>query len=1318
MYIDKRKPFKRIYFLVICLLLYSFSGIVAAQADPIMSGTSAPSNPAASKAATDLLNYLNKIQGKNIISGQLNYIIDLNEFTNKTREISGKTPGIWASDFSYYYGPTLEEDRQKLTDTAMEQWHNGSIISLCWHEQRPSDPYDAGWTSVQGNWYTDEEMTQLVTPGTDLYKQWIAQINQIVPYLKLLKDAGVPVLWRPYHENNAGWFWWGARPDQTVQLWKNLYNYMTKECELNNLLWVWSPASNNEWADPLSPYYPGDEYLDVCSQDIYDGFKPEYYQELIDVSHGKPIAIGECGGLPDIDFLKVNQPKYTYFMAWGKNLIESNTTDTIKNVYNNPYVLTQDTVQTNYVKNSEFDNGIDSWSTEKKGDYSVITGAGLSGTNALKVTMTNGSSGNMNKVQVKQTVAIESGKSYSISFTGKAEASKVIEVVLQKSTPPHTVYWRQKLELSDSIKAVQYSFESDVKDTAAELCFNLGGSKEAVYLDRVRMTDWTPGTYLAPEVPPQPGTWITVDDRNPAVAFNGMWVRNTVNTAYNNSETFANTAGNYAEFKFTGSAIQYVGGKANDFGSVDVYIDGVKEQTIDLNNAGNAELNVLLFEKTGLRKTEHTIKIVAVNSSPIVLDAFKYFYELPPVPKLVNLVRNPEFDNGTEGWYWLQSEKARGEMSITTDAGLSGNNALKAFLTIGGDDNWNAQINQDFSITKGKRYKISFTAKADRDTTILPMIQQNSGSYSLYWYQYISITTTPKTYGPFDYGCENTDPAAALRFNLAGYGDNLGVYIDNVIITDGTMDNKPAAPKVTADDILNRVAGMDSTMEYKLDGAQDYTPYVQATFEQLSLKGDHILRVRIAAEGDNLASDDTTLTFTAKYASPNAIADDDLNKVVGMNSMMEYKLDGAEAYTPYVQAAFDQLDFSGDHVLRVRVATDENNLASDDTALTFTTNGIPEETNNVINNPEFNNGTIGWEFAAGGGAEGTMNVVTDAELSGVNALKLAVAKTGAWWDVELKQWITIKPGKEYTVSFIAKADAPRKLNVQLVSGWVNRFFVQDIALTTSAQTFGPYKVTIPTDANGVFLGMYFGDVVGNIYIDKVIISEVPTTPAAPTVIADDVNNVIVGLDATMEFQVGTAATYTKYDGTNAPDLSGDKTVKIRVAAEGVNPASEDTVLTFTTNGTTPEPNNVINNSEINNGTTGWEYALSGGAEGTMSVVTDAGLSGDNALKLAVTKAGNWWDVLLKQWIKIKPGKEYTVSFIAKADAPRKLNVQIFSNWGSIFSQDVALTTSAQTFGTYNVTFPANADAVYLGMFFGDIAGNIYIDKVIISEVGL
>ncbi|WP_341281153.1 S-layer homology domain-containing protein [Paenibacillus sp. FSL H8-0537] len=77
-----------------------------------------------------------------------------------------------------------------------------------------------------------------------------------------------------------------------------------------------------------------------------------------------------------------------------------------------------------------------------------------------------------------------------------------------------------------------------------------------------------------------------------------------------------------------------------------------------------------------------------------------------------------------------------------------------------------------------------------------------------------------------------------------------------------------------------------------------------------------------------------------------------------------------------------------------------------------------------------------------------------------------------------------------------------------------------------------------------------------------------TIPAAPNVSADDVNNVIIGLDTTMEFSVDSGA-FVRYDGTNMPQLSGEHTVQVRVAASGSVPAGPSTTLSFTTNASVP-----------------------------------------------------------------------------------------------------------------------------------------------------
>ncbi|MBO9599935.1 MAG: glycosyl hydrolase, partial [Cohnella sp.] len=99
-------------------------------------------------------------------------------------------------------------------------------------------------------------------------------------YLKKLRDAGVPVLWRPYHEMNGKWFWWGQQPE-FAQLWGIMYERYTKVHQLNNLLWVWSTATL-EWADDFEHYYVGSNLADVIAIDIYNNqYEQEYYDRLI-----------------------------------------------------------------------------------------------------------------------------------------------------------------------------------------------------------------------------------------------------------------------------------------------------------------------------------------------------------------------------------------------------------------------------------------------------------------------------------------------------------------------------------------------------------------------------------------------------------------------------------------------------------------------------------------------------------------------------------------------------------------------------------------------------------------------------------------------------------------------------------------------------------------------------------------------------------------------------------------------------------------------------------------------------------------------------
>lgn len=52
-------------------------------------------------------------------------------------------------------------------------------------------------------------MEQALTEGTPLYEGLVRQMDEAAQALCKLRNANVPVLWRPFHEFDGQWFWWG-----------------------------------------------------------------------------------------------------------------------------------------------------------------------------------------------------------------------------------------------------------------------------------------------------------------------------------------------------------------------------------------------------------------------------------------------------------------------------------------------------------------------------------------------------------------------------------------------------------------------------------------------------------------------------------------------------------------------------------------------------------------------------------------------------------------------------------------------------------------------------------------------------------------------------------------------------------------------------------------------------------------------------------------------------------------------------------------------------------------------------------------------------
>ncbi len=311
-----------------------------------------PVTPNASPEVVALLEFFRNASGKYILTGQHNYPNIKGRSTRFASEYIGKTPAIYSTDWGFSKDGDKDSymARQDIVNEVIRQHKLGSIITICWHAVPPTAKEPVTFqpvpgsnppalASVQGQ-LTDQQFRDVLTPGTDLYKNWCAQVDTIAVYLKKLQDAHVPVVWRPYHEMNGSWFWWGGRLGKysTRALYRQIFDRLVKYHKLNNLIWLWNVDRPTKPEMKFSNFYPGDNYLDILSLDVYGSdFNQVYYDSLLAMSKGKPLVLGEVGNPPSPEVL-TRQPKWGYYVIWS-GMVRNTLKKQFKTLVNDPRVL-------------------------------------------------------------------------------------------------------------------------------------------------------------------------------------------------------------------------------------------------------------------------------------------------------------------------------------------------------------------------------------------------------------------------------------------------------------------------------------------------------------------------------------------------------------------------------------------------------------------------------------------------------------------------------------------------------------------------------------------------------------------------------------------------------------------------------------------------------------------------------------------------------------------------------------------------------------------------------------------------------------------
>lgn len=230
-----------------------------------------------------------------------------NSGVSDIERISGKKPQFYSWDFMHIAAPyykNMLQDTEKVRQLTCQAFYEGGIISYCWHCANPV---------TGGSFYeTGERIVSKILPGGSHHKNFTDLLDLIAEYNKTLigKDGEqIPIIFRPWHEFDGNWFWWGkdyCTAEEFKELYRFTVTYLRDKCGIRNFLYAFSPDINFTSEEEYLERYPGDEYVDIIAMDNYWNFRFE--EKNLDEAHlrlriisdyakktGKIAALSETG---------------------------------------------------------------------------------------------------------------------------------------------------------------------------------------------------------------------------------------------------------------------------------------------------------------------------------------------------------------------------------------------------------------------------------------------------------------------------------------------------------------------------------------------------------------------------------------------------------------------------------------------------------------------------------------------------------------------------------------------------------------------------------------------------------------------------------------------------------------------------------------------------------------------------------------------------------------------------------------------------------------------------------------------------------------
>jgi mannan endo-1,4-beta-mannosidase len=198
------------------------------------------------------------------------------EDRSDVKSVTGSHPAVIGVDFSGLSGAPdsiIEKTKTHLYKIIADTYDRGGITTVSWHFLNPVSRGGFYWVDS-----ISKPAVKYIIPGGSHHQQYKQILKTIADFVKSVKGRNgslAPMIFRPYHEFDGDWFWWGkshCTVDEFKTLWRFTVSYLRDSLGVHNFIYAFSPDNRFTTEEEYTERYPGNDWVDMAGVDNYGDF--------------------------------------------------------------------------------------------------------------------------------------------------------------------------------------------------------------------------------------------------------------------------------------------------------------------------------------------------------------------------------------------------------------------------------------------------------------------------------------------------------------------------------------------------------------------------------------------------------------------------------------------------------------------------------------------------------------------------------------------------------------------------------------------------------------------------------------------------------------------------------------------------------------------------------------------------------------------------------------------------------------------------------------------------------------------------------------